>query len=109
MPTSAGDAAQTRIIAEQVAEAAVVKFAAEHPEIRSDSGFTNFQKGVVGVGVTLLVSAVLWLVSTVNQMQLTLARLDERIASGAVKDVRVDDLERRVTALEGYHRGGGGQ
>lgn len=107
--TDTGNAAQTRIIAEQVAEAAVVRFAADHPEIRKDSGFSNFQKGVVGVAVTLLVSAILWLVSTVNQMQLTLARLDERIASGVVKDSRFDDLERRVTTLEANRGHGGGQ
>lgn len=107
--TDTGNAAQTRIIAEQVAEAAVVRFAAEHPEIRKDSGFSNFQKGVVGVAVTLLVSAILWLVSTVNQMQLTLARLDERIASGVVKDSRFDDLERRVTTLEADRGHGVGQ
>lgn len=104
--TDTGNAAQTRMVAEQVAEAAIVKFAAEHPEIRKDAGFSNFQKGVVGVAVTLLVSAILWLVTTVNQMQLTLARLDERIASGGVKDARVDDLERRVGVLEAKQGGG---
>lgn len=104
--TDTGNSAQVRVIADQVADAAITRFAAEHPEISKDSGFSNFQKGVVGVAVTLLVSAILWLVSTVNQMQLTLARLDERIASGGVKDARVDDLERRVTTLEGYHQQG---
>lgn len=87
--TDTGNAAQTRVIAEQVADVAITKFAAEHPELRSDSGFSNFQKGVVAIATTLLVAAILWLVSTVNQMQLTLARLDERIAGGSVKDTAV--------------------
>ncbi len=98
-----GNAAQTRVIAEQVADVAITKFAATHPEMGKD-GFSNFQKGVVGIATTLLVAAILWLVSTVNQMQLTLARLDERIAGGSVKDSRVDDLDRRVTALEAVQR-----
>ena len=42
--TDTGNAAQTRIVAEQVAEAAIVKFAAEHPEIRKDAGFSKSVK-----------------------------------------------------------------
>lgn len=104
-----GNAAQTRIIAEQVAEAAVIKFAAEHPEIRKDSGFSNFQKLLATTVASLMAIALVWIMSTLNSMQVTVARLDERIASGGVKDARVDDLERRVTSLEGYHKQGGGQ
>lgn len=105
--TDSGNTSQVRVIADQVADAAITRFAAEHPEIRKDSGFSNFQKGVVGIATTLLVAAILWLVSTVNQMQLTLARLDERIAGGSVRDSRVDDLDRRVSALESDHKGDG--
>lgn len=41
-----------------------------------------------------------WLVTSVSNMQVTLARLDERMSTGAVKDARFDDLERRVSANE---------
>jgi len=104
-----GNAAQTRLIADTVAEAAIMKFAAEHPEIRKDSGFTAFQKWMFATAGALVVASILWVVSTVNQMQLTLTRLDERIASGGVKDARVDDLDRRVTKLETYHNGDDGK
>jgi len=41
-----------------------------------------------------------WLVSSVSEMQVTLARMDERMAGGTVKDGRVDLLDMRVTKLE---------
>ena len=41
-----------------------------------------------------------WLVSTVSEMQVTLARMDERMVSGNVQDGRVDDLQRRVQKNE---------
>lgn len=41
-----------------------------------------------------------WLVSTVSEMQVTLARMDERMVSGNVRDARVDDLTRRVQRNE---------
>jgi hypothetical protein len=41
-----------------------------------------------------------WLVSSVSEMQVTLGRMDERMASGVVRDSRVDALELRVAALE---------
>lgn len=49
-----------------------------------------------------------WLVSSVSEMQVTLARMDERMASGMIKDARFDDVERRVVKLEAYHTGDGG-
>lgn len=102
-----GNTVQSRVMATQIARAAIAEYVLEHPQTRKDSGFSNFQKGVVGVATTLLIAAILWLVSTVNQMQLTLVRLDERIAGGSVKDNRYEDLDRRVTTLEGYHKGNG--
>jgi hypothetical protein len=110
--TDSGNAAQTRIIAEQVAEAAVVKFAAEHPEFRQPKvpEMLKWAGGVIGALLTAGIMALaFWLVTSVSDMQTTLVRLDERIGSGAVKDARFDDLERRVTSLEGYHKQGGGQ
>lgn len=111
--TSMGDAAQMRDIAEaigkQVAKAAIHEFNSEHPEL-SEAKIPPPLKwfGIIASAVlTLLIgSGSLWLFNTVSEMQVTLARLDERIGSGSVKDARFDDLERRVTKLEGYHSGG---
>ncbi len=38
-------------------------------------------------------------------MQVTLARMDERMASGAVKDARYEEIDRRVTILESKEAG----
>ena len=46
-----------------------------------------------------------WLVDTVSAMQVTLARMDERMANQAtVQDSRFGDFERRISTLESYHR-----
>lgn len=107
--TDTGNSAQTRIVAEQVAEAAIVKFAAEHPEFRKAQvpEMLKWAGGVVGALLTASIMALaFWIVTSISEMQTTLIRLDERIGSGAVKDARFDDLERRVTSLEGYHKQG---
>jgi hypothetical protein len=46
-----------------------------------------------------------WLVSSVSEMQVTLGRMDERMASGVVRDSRVDALELRVATLEADREG----
>ncbi|OYZ07654.1 MAG: hypothetical protein B7Y36_19050 [Novosphingobium sp. 28-62-57] len=102
--TDTGNAAQTRLIAEQVAKAAVSEFVAEHPELRPPPETPALVKWVVGavaaLGSASIIGSAFWLVGTVNSMRETLTRLDERIQNGAVKDGRYDDLDRRVTALE---------
>lgn len=104
-----GNAAQTRVIAEQVADATISRFAATHPELKPPE-IHPLVKWLVGAiaafGSAAIIGSGWWLVGTVNSMRDTLTRLDERIANGAVKDGRVDDLDRRVTALEAY-RGDG--
>jgi exoribonuclease II len=107
MPDS-GNAAQTRVVAEQVAEATITRFVAEHPELRQQHPVVAetppLIKWVVGAAAALGLAAMIgggsWLVSSVSQMQVTLARLDERMTTGAVKDARFDDLERRVARNE---------
>jgi hypothetical protein len=95
--------AQVRIVAEQVADAAVTRFAATHPELRK-AEIPAPLKWAAAIIASLFTAGtatlVFWLVSTVSEMQVTLARMDERMASGTVKDARFDDLERRVANLE---------
>lgn len=107
---SSGDAAQTRIIADQVAEATITRFVAEHPELRSVDIPPPLKWAaaiVAGLFTAGVAAGVFWLVSSVSEMQVTLARMDERMASGSIKDGRVDELDRRVTSLERFHQGGG--
>ena len=108
-PSSIGDEAQKRIIAEQVAEAAVTKVLYDHPELRKAEipAPLKWAGGIIaGLFTAGAATLVFWLVSSVSEMQVTLARMDERMASGTVKDARFDDIDRRVTKLEAYHQGG---
>jgi uncharacterized membrane protein YoaK (UPF0700 family) len=102
-----GDAAQIRAIMEQSSEAAadlaIRNFVANHPELRQASVTTEIPAplkwaGAIIAGLFTAGTATLafWLVSTVSEMQVTLARMDERMVSGTVRDARVDDLARRV-------------
>lgn len=106
MTENVGEAAQLRAILGQVSEAAVLKITAEHPELfnRPVAETPPLIKWLVGAvaafGSAALIGLGIWLVSTVSAMQVTLARMDERMVSGSVKDSRVDQIERRVTALE---------
>jgi len=103
-----GNAAQTRVIAEQVAEAAITRFHAEHPELRHVPipSPLKWAAAIVAAVMTAGVSAMaLWLVSTVNSMQVTLARMDERMANQDKSlGTQFDDLNRRVTALESVRK-----
>lgn len=111
--TSLGDDAQIRLITEQVAEALLVRMAERIDEKLhlKEAAIPAPLKwaGAIIAGLFTAGTAALafWIVSSVSQMQVTLARMDERIASGAIKDARYDGLERRVGTLERYHQGGG--
>lgn len=105
MPDSANQA-QVAQIAEQVVAAAITRLRVEHPELitAKEPAIHPVVKWLVGaialLGSTAIVGGVGWLVSSVSAMQVTLARLDERISAGAVKDARFNDLERRVSKNE---------
>lgn len=108
MAGSIGDAAQTRAIVDQAAKAtaelAIAQFAANHPELRKPEipGPLKWAGGIVaallatGVGGTAV-----WLMTTVNEMQVTLARMDERMeSSSTAQDSRFDEINRRLMRLE---------
>lgn len=106
-----GDAAQTRVIVEQVVESAFVvladRMAEKFQPTTKEPPIHPLVKWVVGtvaaLGLAAIIGGMTWLVSSVSEMQITLARMDERMTTGAVKDGRVDELDRRVTKLESYH------
>lgn len=108
MIDSAGSAAQVRLIGEQIAEAVITKYVAEHPP-QAEIPATLKWAGAIAAAVfaACTIGLVVWLVSSVSQMQVTLARMDERMSSGSVKDSRYEEVERRVSTLEKFHQGGG--
>lgn len=89
---------------EQAAEAAIVQFTSQHPELRAEAPIPPIVKWLVGAiagfGSAALIGLGFWLVTSVSQMQVTVARIDERLNSGSIKDARVDDIERRVNKNE---------
>lgn len=107
---SLGDAVQTRMIAEQVAEAVILKYEQDHPR-PVEAAVPPLIKWMVGAAAALGLAAVVgggtWLVSSMSQVQITLARMDERMTTGSVKDSRFDEHERRIVKLESYHSQGG--
>jgi hypothetical protein len=114
MTGSLGDAAQTRRIVEPAAEAAaelaVARFAAQHPELHKTE-IPAPLKWAAGILAALMATGVggtaVWLMTTVNQMQVTLARMDERMSgSGVAQSDRDDDQDRRIARLEQYHERG---
>jgi hypothetical protein len=92
-----GNAMQTRVIADQVAEATILKLRSDHPELLKPeipaplkwAGGIVAALFVMGIGATAT-----WLVSTTNETQLTVGRIDERIK------YMVENQDRRFTALE---------
>jgi len=113
---SMGDGAQTRAIGEQIGEAiaekVLARFVAQHPEVKALdipaplkwAGGIVAALFVMGIGATAT-----WLVSTTNNTQMTVGRIDERIRYMVEKDDRsdnennrrFDDFDRRITKLEG--------
>lgn len=109
---STGDSAQIRLIADQVADAAINRFESRHPETNRGAITAEvpapLRWAAIVISAILTVSAsagLIWVVTSLSTMSNTLARLDERI-SGYVdsQSNRIGDLERRTETLESYHR-----
>lgn len=110
MPDSLGDAAQIRLIGKQIAKSAIVEFVAEHPELaRREAEIPAPLKWAGGIVAALFTAGIAtlagWLVISVSEMQVTLARMDERMAlQGDTQTGRMTEMERRIVQLEQYHR-----
>lgn len=101
--TTSGDTAQSRIMMENVADAAasaaIMRFQSAKPEIPAPL------KWAAGIIAALFVAGIggtaTWLITTVNEMQVTLARMDERLENqGPALDSRFGEIERRIGRLE---------
>lgn len=98
---SDGNEDQIRIIANQVADSAVLRFFERYPP-HSESNIPAPLKWAGGfamlVAGALLVGYFNWLTDTVSEMQVTLARIDERQQSAS------EENKRRIELLEGQAR-----
>lgn len=110
-----GNAEQIRIVAEQVADTAITRFVSQHPEVRRGTVVAEIPAplkwAAIVASAVLSVSAsagLIWMVTSVSEMSVTLARMDERMGGYiAAQENRMAELERRTSQLENYHREGG--
>ncbi len=108
--TDSGNAAQVRMVAEQVADAAIKRFTQEYPLPPPKAEIPAPLKWAAAIVATLFTTGVaglaFWLVSSVGSMQVTLGRMDERMQQDitgqrvAENQKRIEKLEERVTSLE---------
>lgn len=106
--TGLGNETQARIIAEQVAEAAITKFTQLHPEVSKAEipAPLKWAGGILAaVATACTVAMAIWVVSTLSGLQQTVTRIDERqqITGDAVTQ-RLTADEQRITRLEGFHQ-----
>lgn len=102
-PTDPALLAQMRILAEQAADIALTKHERPLPEAKVEiPAPMKWAAGIVSAVMTAgVVALFLWLVTTVNAMQQTLVRIDERQQSqNGNLDGRFDDVDRRLKRLE---------
>jgi hypothetical protein len=104
-----GNEVQARDVLEQVASATIRKWvqdnphtlqsppAPERPEIPAPLKWgAVIVSGLMTAGTAALF---FWMVSTLNALQLTVARIDERQAQDGTKE-RLDKIEERLTSIE---------
>ena len=99
---------QLREEAERAAEEALSRFVNQHPEVRKTEIPAPLKwAGAIGAAVmTAMVAAFfVWLTSAVNNMQVTVARIDERQSGQmSLMSDQFESLRTRVSDLERYHR-----
>ena len=112
-----GDAAQIRMIVEQVVEATIIKIKTETPVAPAPREHTELPPPlkwaatiIAGLFTAGIATLAFWIVSTLSEMQVTVARIDERqqLQAGDI-DGKFQEHDRRITTLEGFHRTGAKQ
>jgi hypothetical protein len=102
-----GNEVQARVMADQVADAAVAKFAQMYgqptePQKMEIPAGLKLAGGVVTALITAaVISLCFWMVTTLSDLQQTVTRIDERqqLTGGATAQ-RLDKIEERLTQLE---------
>lgn len=93
-------------MAKAAASAAVREFVAGHPHFGAETQkaeMPTLMKWLGGIAATIVAAAIIWMAATLNSLQLTVTRIDERQQTD-VTGKRLDALEGRVSTLESYHR-----
>lgn len=110
--TDIGNEAQLQQIAERIGKAsasiAIREFVQTHPHFDAPPApekveMPTLMKWLGGVAATIVAAAIIWMAATLNTLQLTVARMDERQQQD-MTGKRLDAVEARVTTLESYHR-----
>lgn len=110
MPLTDANTQAVRAVAEQVgiiaAKEAIEQFVAQHPELNKITAEIpaplKWAATIIGAVLVLVSgSAVLWVVTTISAMQITLARVDERMTMQApAQETRFVTIEARLTRVE---------
>lgn len=105
---------------EQIADAVIERFVSQHPELRQGTIVTEIPPTVRWAGIIIggvmtaaVTAGLFWLVATVSAMQVTLARMDERMANwismqdSKYLELKAQDekLDMRIKRLEDKSRG----
>jgi hypothetical protein len=93
---------------EEIADKVIQRFTSQHPELRQGTVVTEIPPTIRWAGIILggtmtaaATAGLFWIVTSVNEMQVTLARMDERIGGWiSMQETRYVDLERRISNLE---------
>lgn len=117
MADGMGNEAQVRIISEQLAEAIIARVERGREGTLHGAPRTvelpapiKWGAGIIASITTLAAgAALLWGFTTLNNVQITLARMDERQQrQESSSSSQYQDFSRRVSTLEAYHANGGG-
>ena len=110
---NSGDLAMIRTIAESIATSISDTIAQRMPHVIEEKievpGPLKWAAGIVAAVMTVgLTGLAIWMVGTLNALQITVARIDERQQS-QLGDVagQFKAMDGRVSRLEEYHRRGG--
>lgn len=102
------DAAIIRQMAEQVADYALLKFSQQHQETKRAEIPAPLKWAAAIVSALMsavVVAAIFWMASTLNNLQLTVARIDERQQSqGNDVSGQFEKMDQRITRLEELQR-----
>ena len=101
--TDTGNAAQVRMVASQVATAAIEEYAHRFPPVSAKPDIPAPLKWIGAIAAAIMtagsVALFLWVVSTLNALQMTVARIDERQLHDTTGK-RLDKIEERLERLE---------
>lgn len=98
---SVGDAAQTRIIVEQVVDAAIIRFKDTQPIKAEMPGVLKWVAGIAAsVFAALVTSGCIWMVVTLSDMKNDVTQLTTQLGAGGAIEARFNELNRRMDRIE---------